>query len=61
MIGIKKLSDFFIDLKLSVIEKEKIWILLSGTEIIWILGKRIDNRYKITPETKNILEIKLVE
>lgn len=61
MSGIKKLSDFFVDLKLSIIEKEKIWILLSGSEIIWILGKRIDNRFKITSETKNILELKLVE
>ena len=53
----KKVSDFFIDKKLSIIEKEKTWILASGDKIVWIIGKRIDNRFKITSDTKKILEI----
>ncbi len=53
----KKVSDFFTDQKFSISEKEKTWLLLSGSEIIWIVGKRIDNRFKITPETKIIIKI----
>ncbi len=58
MTGIKKLSDFFIDQKLSVIAKEKAWLLVSGGKIAWIAGHRIDERYKITKETDNVLEVR---
>jgi len=57
MKNFKKLSDFFIDLKLSRIQKDRAWILANGQDIVWIVGLRIDDRYKITPQTKNILEI----
>jgi tRNA(Ile)-lysidine synthase len=57
----KKLSDFFIDGKFSLIEKEKVWILLSGDDIIWVVGHRIDDRYKVTSATENILELKISE
>jgi tRNA(Ile)-lysidine synthase len=53
----KKLSDFFTDLKFSGVDKEKAWILCSGENIVWIIGHRIDERYKITPGTKRILKI----
>ncbi|MFA6780477.1 MAG: tRNA lysidine(34) synthetase TilS, partial [Paludibacteraceae bacterium] len=55
MSGFKKLSDFFTDEKLSIPEKENIWILYSGKNIVWILGKRVDDRYKITAHTKKVL------
>ncbi|WP_026475327.1 tRNA lysidine(34) synthetase TilS [Alkaliflexus imshenetskii] len=57
----KKLSNFFVDEKLSLIQKEKIWLLTNGTDILWIMGMRIDNRYKVTPKSKRILEIEIVE
>ena len=59
MNGMKKLSDFFIDEKLSLNEKEKTWILANGEEIVWIVGFRLDDRYKITSATINYLEISL--
>jgi len=55
----KKVSDFFIDEKLSVPEKERIWILASGKKIVWIMGKRIDDRFKITENTSRILKLTL--
>ena len=59
MKGFKKLSDFFTDQKLSIADKEEAWLLLTGDDIMWVAGMRIDDRFKITPRTKNILEIKL--
>lgn len=56
MKGRKKVSDFFIQQKIDRFEKERIPILLNGNgEIIWIVGLRLDNRYKITENTKKVL------
>ena len=54
----KKLSDYFIDNKYSILDKENILILESEGEIVWIIGDRIDNRFKITRSTRNALIIK---
>jgi len=59
MNGNKKVSDFFIDEKLSIIEKQNTWILTSQNQIIWIVGLRIDNRYKVTNKSKSGLILKL--
>jgi len=56
----KLLSDYFIDQKFSIIKKENTWLLVSGDDIIWILGDRIDNRYKITEKTMQILKLELL-
>ncbi|WP_347372706.1 tRNA lysidine(34) synthetase TilS [Aequorivita sp. Q41] len=57
MKGKKKLSKFFKDEKIPLSEKNKIWILLSNEKIVWILGYRMDDRFKVTDSTKNILKI----
>ena len=55
----KKVSKFFKDEKLSLIEKEATWLLYSGNEIVWIVGIRQDERFGITNSSKNILKIQL--
>jgi tRNA(Ile)-lysidine synthase len=59
MTGFKKVSDFLIDEKIPVHEKENTWLLFSGNKIVWIIGHRIDNRFKISPVTKNIFKIEI--
>ncbi|NER13933.1 tRNA lysidine(34) synthetase TilS [Leptobacterium flavescens] len=58
--GKKKLSKFFKDEKFSLIAKENQWLLCSANgDIIWIIGKRTDQRYRITEKTNQILKIQL--
>jgi tRNA(Ile)-lysidine synthase len=61
MINHKKLSDFFIDNKFSIVEKENAWLLISGNEIVWLVGHRIGNAFRITPETETILKIEWLD
>jgi tRNA(Ile)-lysidine synthase len=51
----KKLSDFFIDLKVSLPDKEKITVIESGGQIVWVVGFRIHDAFKVTENTKRVL------
>ncbi len=55
----KKLKRFFSDKKFSQLDKERAWVMVSGDRIAWIVGHRIDDRFKITESTKSVLELKL--
>ncbi|MBK6964612.1 MAG: tRNA lysidine(34) synthetase TilS [Bacteroidales bacterium] len=57
----KKLSDFFIDNKFSIVEKENAWLLISNNDIAWLVGHRIGNGYRIGPDTKTILKIEWLD
>jgi tRNA(Ile)-lysidine synthase len=57
--GKKKISKYFKDLKLSLTEKQDIWLLVSDDKVVWVLGKRQDDRFKIKATTKNILKISI--
>jgi tRNA(Ile)-lysidine synthase len=55
----KKLSDFFIDLKLNRNEKQRVPLVCRGADIIWVVGYRLDDRYKITGMTKKYYRLEL--
>lgn len=57
----KKLSKFFKDVKLDVFSKEGQWLLCDGDDIVWVIGLRADERYKVRAETQSIIRIKWVD
>ena len=59
MQGYKKLSDFFIDEKISNIGKENVWIIESANRIVWLAGLKPDDRFKITEKTKSVIKMEI--
>ncbi len=55
----KKLSDYMTDNKFSLVDKENTWLLCSGNQIVWVIGHRLDDKFKITKTTNTVLEIKI--
>jgi len=60
MKGKKKLAKFFKDEKLSRLAKEQQWLLYSGDDLLWVMGRRMDERFKVTKTTKEILKFILI-
>lgn len=56
----KKLSKFFKDEKMSLLEKEATWVLWSADAIVWVIGRRADERFKVSKKTNKLLNIQLV-
>jgi tRNA(Ile)-lysidine synthase len=60
MTGSKKVSDYLVDAKVSIPEKQRQFVLVNGGEegeIVWLVGRRLHDRFKITPRTENVLKI----
>jgi len=55
--GKKKLSNFFVDEKYNLLQKGRQWLMITGGDICWIVGKRIDDRFKVDGKTKKIIEL----
>lgn len=57
MKGKKKVSDYFTDRKYSLFDKEEAWLLCSGDDIVWVIGERSDERFKVDNSTKEVIKI----
>lgn len=60
-VGKKKLSKYFKDEKFSLLDKEHAAVLFSGEKLIWLINHRTDDRFKVTPSTKRILKMVVVD
>lgn len=55
--GTKKVSDYLTDAKIDLLERNKQLVLTNNGKIVWLIGKRLDDRYKITSQTKKVLKL----
>lgn len=59
MHGRKKISDFLVDSKVSIVDKQRQMLLLSDSDVVWVVGRRIDNRFAITKKTERVLRVSI--
>lgn len=59
MHGRKKISDFLVDSKVSIVDKQRQVLLLSDGDVVWVVGRRIDNRFAITKNTERVLRVSI--
>jgi tRNA(Ile)-lysidine synthase len=57
MKGTKKVSDYLNDIKMDPFKKQDQLVLINNSKIVWIIGKRLDDRFKITSATKKVLKL----
>jgi len=57
MKGSKKVSDFLNEQKISSLKKKEQMILLNQNRIVWIIGLRLDERFRVTSETKKVYQL----
>ena len=60
MEGTMMVSDFLINLKISTTDKRDITVLKTKTDIVWVIGKRLSNDFRVTPETRNIIKAEFI-
>ena len=61
MKGRKKVSDYMTDRKFSLLRKEQQWVLCCGKDIIWLVGERTDNRFRVDSSTQRVLIIHIIK
>ncbi|NQX80976.1 MAG: tRNA lysidine(34) synthetase TilS [Flavobacteriaceae bacterium] len=59
--GKKKVSKYYKDLKLSLLDKENTWLLCSGNDVVWVIGRRADRRFLADEKANNILKVSIYE
>ena len=59
MKGRKRVSDYLTNRKFSLFQKERLFVACSGEEIVWLIGERMDHRFRVTDQTERILEVRL--
>ena len=57
MAGRKKIGDYLTDCKVPIVERQRQFVLVSGDDIVWVVGRRTDDRYRVDSKTENILKI----
>ena len=61
MKGRKRVSDYLTDRKLSVLQKQRQWVLCSGEDIVWLVGERTDNRFRVDERTRRMTLVRWVK
>ena len=56
----KSLQDYMVDAKIPKEQRDEVWLLADGHHIVWAVGYRISQEYKVTEDTKRILQVRLI-